>query len=96
MIGLLTFLNQLMSQAPLEKALFLGLSAGISIFLVLLVGDLAVHRILEKVSAVQAEPQMEGAPPTVDPASEPTRAPAPRTDKPARPRNANKKEALAA
>jgi len=63
LVGLLTFLNQLMGPAPLEKTIYLGLSAGLTVYLVLLLGDLAIHRILESAASLQkcAEAQTEAA-----------------------------------
>jgi len=53
LIGVLTFLNHLMSETPLDKTIIMGLGAGLSVYLVLLLGDLAIHRILEHTAALQ-------------------------------------------
>ena len=67
-----------MSQAPLEKTLFLGLSAGLSVYLVLIIGDLAIHRILEHAQAMQPKGEVaEGENPAVTTNSAPTSAPDP-------------------
>jgi|GEM_PF-3252293 len=46
LVGILTFLNQLMRNTPLDKTIFLGLTTGMTVYLVLILGDLAIHRIL--------------------------------------------------
>lgn len=95
MIGLLTFLNQLINEATLERALFLGLTTGVAVYVVLLVGDLAIHRILASAPAVDRHPTPEAETPVEAPQAA-SQAAAPRTDQPARPRNTPNPEALAA
>ncbi len=64
LVGLLTFLNQLMGPAPLEKTIYIGLSTGLTVYLVLLLGDFAIHRILDSVKSLEQtlEPSTEGDP----------------------------------
>lgn len=45
--GLLAFLNQLWSYAPLERTILIGFGTGLGVYLVLILGDLTIHRILE-------------------------------------------------
>lgn len=61
LIGLLTFLSQLMSQAPLEKTILMGLGTGLFVYMVLLIGDLVIQRILEQMHQV-APPTSEEEP----------------------------------
>ncbi len=81
LVGLLTFLNQLMGPAPLEKTIYLGLSAGLTVYLVLLLGDLAIHRILQSAASLQksAEVGVESAavPATAETSGKPERSRAP-------------------
>ncbi len=81
LVGLLTFLNQLMGPAPLEKTIYLGLSAGLTVYLVLLLGDLAIHRILQSAASLQksAEVGVESAavPATAETGGKPERPRAP-------------------
>ncbi len=62
LVGILTFLNQLMGQAPVDKSIFLGLTTGMTVYLVLLLGDLAIHRILANAAAfpMQGNPEKPG------------------------------------
>ena len=46
LVGLLVFLNQLWRQTPLEQTIFQGFTTGLVIYLVLLVGTIAVRRVL--------------------------------------------------
>ena len=45
--GLLAFLNQLWDFAPLDRTILVGVGTGLVVYLLLVVGDLAVSRILE-------------------------------------------------
>lgn len=54
LVGLLSFLNRLLEQAPLEKATFTGLVAGFSVYFVLLAGNLTVQYILDKMPSAEA------------------------------------------
>lgn len=54
LIGLLSFLNRLMEQAPLEKATMTGLVAGFSVYFVLLAGNLTVQYILDRAPSAEA------------------------------------------
>ena len=47
LIGLLAGMNLLLRHAPIEKALYIGVSTGFAVYLLLLIGDMAVQRILE-------------------------------------------------
>ena len=48
LVGLMTIFNTHSSGAPVAIAIFWGLSAGCMIYLVLLLGDFTVHRLLEE------------------------------------------------
>jgi hypothetical protein len=61
LIGLLTFLSQLMGQAPLEKTILMGVGTGLFVYMVLLIGDLVIQRILEQLHQV-APPEPEEKP----------------------------------
>jgi hypothetical protein len=100
LVGLLTFLNQLMGPAPLEKTIYLGLSAGLTVYLVLLLGDLAIHRILESAASLQkcAEGNAEaatGAATTTENGGKPERSRAPDAPPISRTDSNKNKEALA-
>ncbi len=44
--GLLAFLNQIWSYAPLERTIIVGFGTGLGVYLLLMLGDLAINRIL--------------------------------------------------
>lgn len=44
--GLLAFLNQIWSYAPLERAIIVGFGTGLGVYLLLLLGDIAINKIL--------------------------------------------------
>lgn len=44
--GLLAFLNQIWSFAPLERAIIVGFCTGLGVYVLLLLGDIAINRIL--------------------------------------------------
>lgn len=44
--GLLAFLNQLWSYAPLERTILIGFGTGLGVYLLLILGDVAINRIL--------------------------------------------------
>lgn len=44
--GLLALLNQLWSYAPLERTILIGFGTGLGVYLVLLLGDFMINRIL--------------------------------------------------
>ena len=45
--GLLAFLNQLWNYAPLERTILMGFGAGVLVYLMLVLGDATINRILE-------------------------------------------------
>jgi len=44
--GLLAFLNQLWSYAPIERSIIIGFGTALTVYLILLIADLAIKRIL--------------------------------------------------
>lgn len=44
--GLLAFLNQLWSYAPLERSVLIGFGTAIGVYLLLMLGDVTINRIL--------------------------------------------------
>ena len=44
--GLLALLNQLWSYAPLERTILVGFGTGLGVYLILMLGDLTINRIL--------------------------------------------------
>lgn len=44
--GLLAFLNQIWSYAPLERSIIVGFGTGLGVYVLLLLGDVAINRIL--------------------------------------------------
>ncbi len=44
--GLIAFLNQLWSYAPLERTILIGFGTGVGIYLLLILGDVTINRIL--------------------------------------------------
>lgn len=67
LVGLLGFLNLLLRHAPIEKAVFIGVSTGLALYLFALIVDTAVHRIVDSMPAPEAsegadaDAQAEGA-----------------------------------
>ena len=57
LIGILTFVNQMLSSAPVEKALLTGAGAGLAVYVVLLLGDVVIQRILEQAAATPMSTQ---------------------------------------
>jgi hypothetical protein len=53
--GLAAFLNRLWSYAPLERSILVGMATGIGIYVLLLLGDVAVNRILMNAPSPVAE-----------------------------------------
>lgn len=47
LIGLLAFVNQLVRYAPLERTIIVGVASGIVVYVVLMIGDVVVKRIVE-------------------------------------------------
>ena len=56
--GLLAFLNQLWSYAPLERTILVGFGTGLGVYLLLMVGDMTINKILAHTPPALAE---EGA-----------------------------------
>ena len=44
--GLLALLNQLWSYAPLERTILVGFGTGLGVYLILILGDVTINRIL--------------------------------------------------
>lgn len=55
LVGLLAFLNQLWSYAPLDRAILIGFGTGLGIYLLMILGDLVVNRILAYSPPAMAE-----------------------------------------
>lgn len=53
--GLLAFLNQLWTYAPLERTILIGFGTGLGVYLLLLLGDVTIHRILAHTPPVLAK-----------------------------------------
>ena len=51
LIGILTFVNQMLASTPVEKALLTGVGAGLAVYVVLLLGDVVIQRILDQAAA---------------------------------------------
>ena len=68
LIGILTFVNQMLASAPVEKALLTGAGSGLAVYVVLLLGDVVIQRILEHAAAAPA-PQTATTPKKETPAS---------------------------
>ncbi len=60
--GLLTFLNQLWNYAPLERTILMGFGAGLFVYLMLILGDATISRILEHTPPRLAEETAGDAP----------------------------------
>lgn len=45
--GILAFLNQLWNYAPIERTILIGFGTGLVVYLMLIMGDATIHRILE-------------------------------------------------
>ena len=56
--GLLAFLNQLWSYAPLDRTILVGFATGLGLYFLLMLGDVSIHRILAHTPPALAE---EGA-----------------------------------
>lgn len=44
--GILAFLNQVWSMAPIERTLIIAFGTGLGVYLLLMLGDIAINRIL--------------------------------------------------
>lgn len=64
LIGILTFVNQMLSSAPVEKAVLTGAGAGLAVYVVLLLGDVVIQRLLEQAAATQLQSSSQQAPPS--------------------------------
>jgi hypothetical protein len=53
--GLLAFLNQIWSLAPLERTILIGFGTGLGVFFLLMLGDLTISRILAHTPSVLAK-----------------------------------------
>lgn len=53
--GLLAFLNQLWSYAPLERTILIGFGTGLGVYLLLMLGDVTINRILAHTPPALAE-----------------------------------------
>ncbi|MFT4603403.1 MAG: hypothetical protein ACI9W4_000117 [Rhodothermales bacterium] len=62
LIGILTFVNQMLSSAPVEKAVLTGAGAGLAVYVVLLLGDVVIQRLLEQAAATQNSNSSQQAP----------------------------------
>ncbi len=74
LIGLLAFVNQMLASAPVEKALLVGTVSGLAVYVVLLLGDVVIQRVLDQasnaVSPQQATPSVPAEPPQAKGAGE--------------------------
>ncbi len=53
--GLLAFLNQLWSYAPLDRSILIGFGTGLGVYLLLMLGDVTINRILAHTPPALAE-----------------------------------------
>ena len=53
--GLLAFLNQLWSYAPLDRTILVGFATGLGLYFLLMLGDVSIHRILAHTPPALAE-----------------------------------------
>lgn len=53
--GLLAFLNQLWSYAPLDRTILIGFGTGLGVYLLLMLGDVTINRILAHTPPALAE-----------------------------------------
>jgi hypothetical protein len=53
LVGILTFVNQMLSAAQIEKALLTGVGSGLAVYVVLLLGDVAIQRVVEHAAAAE-------------------------------------------
>lgn len=58
LVGILVFLQQIWNYAPFERILYLSLGAGTAVYLVLAVGYLSIHHIVQNAPA-EEEPLVE-------------------------------------
>ncbi|MBO6575786.1 MAG: hypothetical protein JJ896_12350 [Rhodothermales bacterium] len=63
LIGILTFINQMLGGAPVEKAVLTGAGSGLAVYVVLLLGDVVIQRILEQAAAAPQSPARPTAQP---------------------------------
>lgn len=59
--GLLALLNQLWSYAPIERTILIGFGTGLGVYLILMLGDLTISRILAYTPPALAEKSAGGA-----------------------------------
>lgn len=53
--GLIAFLNQLWGYAPLERTILIGFGTGLGIYLLLILGDVTINRILAQTPPALAD-----------------------------------------
>lgn len=53
--GLIAFLNQLWAYAPLERTILVGFGTGLGIYLMLILGDVTINRILAQTPPALAD-----------------------------------------
>ncbi|MEX2400089.1 MAG: hypothetical protein WD423_04905 [Rhodothermales bacterium] len=53
--GLLAFLNQLWTYAPLERTILIGFGTGLGVYLLLILGDVTINRILAQTPPALAD-----------------------------------------
>ena len=71
--GLLAFLNQMWSYAPLERTVLIGFGTGLGVYLLLILGDVTINRILAQTPPALADEtvgEKAGGEPGEAPASE--------------------------
>lgn len=72
--GLLVFLLEVGSRAPLERLLITSFGTGLAIYLVLIIGYLSVHHIMAHAPPPETEEDREEASQTSNPDSDPVRS----------------------
>lgn len=71
LVGILTFVNQMLAAAQIEKALLTGVCSGLAVYVVLLLGDVAIQRVVEHAATAQETAQAAAQAPQAKSAAAP-------------------------
>jgi hypothetical protein len=75
LIGLFAFVNQLVRYAPLDRTILVGVASGVSVYVVLILGEVIIKRIIENQGAQNDERHSNGAPASGTKPEEPPKQP---------------------
>jgi hypothetical protein len=61
LVGVLAFVNQLVRYAPLDRTIVVGVASGIAVYVVLMIGDVVIKRIVESSVGSEEEASTKGS-----------------------------------